>query len=71
MRDKEDRIVIIDAIFKDENGETLGKLTANEKVFATGSRGYHGQGKLEIGGKRYQVQVQLVEIGSKAQKESK
>jgi len=71
LRDKEDRIVIIDAIFKDENGETLGKLTANEKVFATGSRGYHGQGKLEIGGKRYQVQVQLVEIGSKAQKESK
>lgn len=63
--------MIIDAIFKDENGETLGKLTANEKVFATGSRGYHGQGKLEIGGKRYQVQVQLVEIGSKAQKESK
>ena len=63
--------MIIDAIFKDENGTTLGKLTANEKTFATGSKGYHGQGKLEIQGKRYQVQVQLVEIGSKAPKESK
>ena len=63
--------MIIDAIFKDENGETLGKLTANEKAFATGSRGYHGQAKLEIRGKRYQVQVQFVEIGSKGPKESK
>ncbi len=71
LRYQEVWLVIIDAIFKDENGETLGKLTANEKVFTTGSRGYHGQGKLEINGKRYQVQVQFVEIGSKAPKESK
>lgn len=61
--------MIIDALLKDENGNVLGKLTANEKTFTTGSRGFHGQGKLEIGGKRYQVQVQLVEIGSKGTKQ--
>ncbi|MBI4322339.1 MAG: hypothetical protein HY675_27925 [Chloroflexi bacterium] len=60
--------MIIDALFKDENGQTLGKLVANEKAFASGSRGYFGQGKIEIEGKRYQAQVQLVEIGSKEQK---
>ncbi|MBI2883075.1 MAG: hypothetical protein HYY11_04085, partial [Candidatus Methylomirabilis oxyfera] len=54
--------------FKDEDGQTLGKLVANEKTFASGSRGYFGQGKIEIDGKRYQAQVQLVEIGSKEQK---
>ena len=57
--------MIIDALLKDETGATLGKVVANPKIFASGSRGYHGQGKLEIGGKKYQVQVQLVEIGSK------
>ncbi len=60
--------MIIDVLLRDENGETLGKLTANEKTFSTGSRGFHGQGKIEFGGKRYQVQVQLVEIGSRGQK---
>lgn len=54
------------------DGALVGMLTANEKEFKTGSRGFYGQGKLEIGGKRYQVQIQLVEIGSKkpAEKES-
>ncbi len=59
--------MIIDALFKDEEGKTLGKLVANEKTFSSGSRGFFGQGKIEIEGKRYQVQVQLVEIGSKEQ----
>jgi hypothetical protein len=40
-------------------------LTATPKEFKTGSRGFYGQGKIEIDGKRYQVQIQLVEIGSK------
>jgi hypothetical protein len=40
-------------------------LSANAKEFKTGSRGFYGQGKIEIDGKRYQVQIQLVEIGSK------
>jgi hypothetical protein len=44
-------------------------MTAAEKVFKTGSRGYFGMGKIQIGEKRYQVQVQLVEIGSKPKTE--
>jgi hypothetical protein len=43
----------------------VGLLMAEEKVFKTGSRGFFGMGKIQIGEKRYQVQVQLVEIGSK------
>jgi len=37
----------------------------NEKTFSTGSRGFHGHGKMMIGDKNYQVNIQLVEIGSK------
>jgi hypothetical protein len=46
-------------------GETLAIFTAAQKEFKTGSRGYYANGKAEIDGKRYQVQIQLVEIGSK------
>ena len=48
-----------------ENDKVVGLLTAVEKLFKTGSRGFFGMGKIQIGEKRYQVQVQLVEIGSK------
>ena len=48
-----------------ENGTLVGMLAATEKVFKTGSKGYYGMGKIAVGEKRYQVQVQLVEIGSK------
>ena len=48
-----------------ENDKVVGMLTAAEKLFKTGSRGFFGMGKIQIGEKRYQVQVQLVEIGSK------
>ena len=47
------------------DGQSLGVLVLKEKVFRSGSVGFHGQGKIEIGGKRHQVQVQAVEIGSK------
>jgi len=47
------------------DGKSLGVLVLTPKTFATGSRGYHSQGKLEIDGKRHQAQIQLVEIGSK------
>jgi hypothetical protein len=50
---------------KTDDGKPLGVMTAPPKVFKTGSRGFYANGKLEIDGKRYQVQVQLVEIGSK------
>jgi len=48
-----------------DGDKKLAELAAAEKVFKTGSRGYFGMGKIQIGEKRYQVQVQLVEIGSK------
>ncbi len=48
-----------------ENDKVVGSLSAPEKAFKTGSRGYFGMGKIQIGEKRYQVQVQIVEIGSK------
>ena len=45
-----------------------GLVPANilERSFKSGSRGYHVSGKLELDGKRYQANIQLVEIGSKA-----
>ena len=48
------------------DGNMVGALVANSKQFKTGSRGFFGTGKIEMGGKRYQAQIQLVEIGSKA-----
>jgi hypothetical protein len=57
--------VHVDVVLKDDRGEVLGEMMAAEKQFKTGSRGFYANGKLEIAGKRYQVQVQLVEIGSK------
>lgn len=52
-------------IVKDTDGNVIGELLAKERIFRTGSRGYYANSKLEYGGKRYQAQVQLVEIGSK------
>ena len=49
--------------------KSVAILMATEKVFKTGSKGFFGMGKIAIGEKRYQVQVQLVEIGSKPKAE--
>ena len=57
-------------LIKTDEGETLGRLLADKKTFSSGSHGYYGQGKIEIDGKKYQAQVQLVEIGSKEQGKS-
>lgn len=54
-----------------ENEKVVGVLTAEEKLFKTGSRGFFGMTKIQIGEKRYQVQVQVVEIGSKPKPEEK
>jgi hypothetical protein len=54
-----------------DNEKVVGMLTAEDKIFKTGSRGFFGMGKIQIGEKRYQVQVQLVEIGSKPKPEEK
>lgn len=43
----------------------------DKKDFKTGSRGYYGQGKMVAGGKKYQINIQVVEIGSKPKEEKK
>jgi hypothetical protein len=53
-----------------QDGQMVGMMTADPKEFKTGSKGYFGMGKIQIGEKRYQVQVQLVEIGSKPKAET-
>ena len=50
---------------KTDGGQLIGLMTVPPKDFKTGSKGYFTSGKVEVEGKRYQVQVQLVEIGSK------
>ena len=57
--------MVITAELKSD-GKVVGALVANPKEFKTGSSGFFGVGKVEIEGKRYQAQIQLVEIGSKA-----
>jgi hypothetical protein len=59
------------AEIKSDNGQMLTTLPVMPKQFSTGSLGYYANQKVEIGGKRYQVQIQLVEIGSKKAKEEK
>ncbi len=46
-------------------GTTLGVLLLQPKTFKSGKTGYHGQAKLEIDGRRHQVQVQAVQIKAK------
>lgn len=59
---------MITAEFK-QDGQMVGLMTVDPKEFKTGSKGYYANGKISIGDKRYQVQVQLVEIGSKPKAE--
>ncbi len=57
--------MLVLAELRTDEGKTLGVYMVKAKDFKTGSRGFYGNGKTEIGDKRYQVQIQLVEIGSK------
>lgn len=63
--------MIIIAEIKTDEGKLLGVMTLPPKDFKTGSRGFYANGKLEIEGRRYQTQIQLVEIGSKPEKPEK
>ena len=54
----------MEAVFKDGD-KIVGIFLLVKKDFKTGSRGYHAQGKAELDGKRYQVNILAVEIGSK------
>jgi hypothetical protein len=58
------------AEIKTPTGQSLAIFSLPQKEFKTGSRGFYANGKAEIDGKRYQVQIQLVEIGSKNRDES-
>lgn len=51
------------------DGVTTGTIELRPKEFNTGSRGYHGNGKIVINGKRYQVGANIVEIGTKPKPE--
>jgi hypothetical protein len=43
-----------------------GTIMAEPKDFRTGSRGFYGQGKIQgTDGRRFQVGINIVEIGSK------
>jgi hypothetical protein len=57
--------MVIIAEVKTADGQLLGMYTLPPEEFKTGSKGFYANGKLEIEGKRYQVQIQLVAIGSK------
>jgi hypothetical protein len=46
------------------NGEKK-EFPLKDKIFRTGSIGYYAFGKIAIGGKRYQISCNVVEIGSK------
>ncbi|MBT8172073.1 hypothetical protein KJN74_04300 [Candidatus Bathyarchaeota archaeon] len=50
------------------NGEQQNFIL-NKKNFKTGSRGFHAQGKMQIGEKKYQCNILCVEIGSKPKEE--
>jgi hypothetical protein len=58
--------MLLVAEIKTPDGKPVSILSLPPKEFKTGSKGFYANGKLEIDGKRYQVQVQLVEIGSKS-----
>ena len=57
--------MVIIAELKTDDGKLLGVFTLPAKDFKTGSKGFYANGKVEVDGKRYQTQIQLVEIGSK------
>ena len=58
------------AELKDDKGQVIAILAVAPKEFKTGSKGFYGNSKIEIDGKRYQAQIQVVEIGSKNKEET-
>ena len=57
--------MILTVTIRTDDGQSVGVLVLNPKDFASGSRGFFGTGKVQLEGKRYQCQAQVVEIGSK------
>jgi len=54
----------MNAVVRDDMNQTLQVVDLQAKNFKTGSRGFYGNGKLSVNGKRYQVSCLLVEIGN-------
>jgi hypothetical protein len=54
--------MFLTATIRDDRGESVGVLVLQPKTFASGKEGWHGQGKIEIEGLRYQCQAQAVRI---------
>ena len=52
--------------FEDINGLVVFTGTAVPKEFKTGSRGFSLSQKMVINGKKYQIGLNVIEIGSKA-----
>ncbi len=63
--------MILVAEIKTAEGQSVSIVSLPPKEFKTGSKGFYANGKVEIEGKRYQMQIQLVEIGSKGQAENR
>ena len=57
------------AMIQDDAGQLVGIIDIDRKDFATGSKGFFGVNKVTLNGKRYQGQVQLVEIKPKQGKD--
>jgi hypothetical protein len=55
------------ADIKTDTDQRVALINVLPKQFKTGSRGFYTNQKLEIDGKRYQMQIEVVEIGSKGQ----
>jgi hypothetical protein len=56
---------MIIARIETEDGKLLTITTLVPKQFKTGSKGFYGQGQIVVDGKRYQLNFQAVEIGSR------
>ena len=59
---------MIIARLEKEDGTLLTITTMVPKQFKTGSKGFYGQGQFVLDGKRYQLNFQAVEIGSRKKK---
>ncbi len=62
--------MVIMAEIKNGEGTMLSVMAVPPKDFKTGSKGYYANGKMVFDGKRYQVQIQMDEIGSKSQSQA-
>lgn len=58
----------MEAVIRDDQGQIRQIIGLSPKTFKTGSRGFYGNGKLAVNGKRYQGNMMLIEIGSKKKK---